>query len=364
VIRFEGVSRSYRELRAVDHLDLEIAERELCVLVGPSGSGKSTILRMINRLVEPTEGAVCIGGRDLRELRPEALRRGMGYVIQGVGLFHHLTVSANVAVVPGLLGWKRDRIAARVEEMLSLVGLEPAVYGGRFPSELSGGEAQRVGVARALAPDPPILLMDEPFSAVDPLGRLRLQKEFLSIQRQLRKTVVFVTHDVDEAIRLADRVAIVKAGRLVQFEAPEILLESPADAFVAGFVGADRALKRLSRFMVRDWMRPARSFERDGDLRKALCEGEGYSWVTGPEGRLLGCLDSRLAACGDDPESVLSAQKVEEMTIESDASLKEALSAMLGSSSRTLAVVDSSRRLLGEIGLPDIEAAAEAKARA
>jgi osmoprotectant transport system ATP-binding protein len=272
-------------------------------------------------------------------------------------------VAANVAVVPRLLGWRKPRIVARVEEMLHLVGLEPGLYGERYPSELSGGEAQRVGVARALAPDPPILLMDEPFSAVDPLGRLRLQKEFLGIQRKLRKTVVFVTHDVDEAIRLADRVAIVKAGRLVQYDSPEALLEKPADAFVAGFVGSDRALKRLSRFPVRDWMRPTKSVELGADLASLLCEGEGYRWVTAPDGRLIGCLDGRLASCGDDPEAVMALQRVEEMSIEADASLKEALSIMLGSSSRSLAVVSREFRLLGEVALADIESAAETKAR-
>jgi osmoprotectant transport system ATP-binding protein len=363
VIAFEAAGRSYGAVRAVEALDLEIRERELCVLVGPSGSGKSTILRMVNRLVEPSEGRVLVEGRDLRGRDPDELRRRIGYVIQGVGLFPHLTVSANVAVVPALLKWRRGLIAERVEEMLALVGLEPSRYADRYPSQLSGGEAQRVGVARALASDPPILLMDEPFSAVDPIGRLRLQKEFLSIQRRLRKTVVFVTHDVDEAIRLADRLAIVRSGRLVQFDTPEAVLERPADAFVAGFVGADRALKRLSRFAVNQWMRPARSLDRGGDLAAALCEGEGYWWVTGEGGKLIGCLDRSLAACGDDPQSVLAEQRVEEMAVDGEASLKEALSAMLGSSSRNVAVVDGEFRLMGEIGLADIERAAEAGSR-
>ncbi|HTX72996.1 MAG TPA: ABC transporter ATP-binding protein [Rectinemataceae bacterium] len=363
MIRFEGVGKSYGTVRAVESLDMEVRERELCVLVGPSGSGKSTILRMVNRLVEPSEGRVFVEGRDLRGRDPEELRRRIGYVIQGVGLFPHLTVSANVAVVPSLLKWRKSRIAERVTEMLGLVGLDPARYGARYPAELSGGEAQRVGVARALASDPPILLMDEPFSAVDPLGRARLQKEFLSIQRRLRKTVVFVTHDVDEAIRLADRLAVVKSGRLVQFDAPEELLERPADAFVAGFVGSDRALKRLSRFPVREWMRSAQALDRGGDLAAELCGSDGYRWVTGEGGRLVGCIDRSLAACGDDPESVLAQQHVEEMAIDREASLKEALSAMLGSSSRNLAVVDECFRLVGEIGLSDIERAAEAGAR-
>ena len=263
MIRFEGVTRLFGAVKAVDSLDLAIHEKELCVLVGPSGSGKSTMLRMINRLIEPTGGSVSLDGKDIRAMRPEILRRGIGYVIQSVGLFPHLTVAANVATVPQLLGWDRPRIEERVDRMLTLVGMDPAVYRGRYPHELSGGEAQRIGVARALASDPPVILMDEPFSAVDPVNRQRLQDEFLSIQRELKKTVVFVTHDVDEAIRLADRIAVVRAGRLVQYDMPEKILEHPADPFVAAFVGADRALKRLSRFAVRGYMRPAVSTRID-----------------------------------------------------------------------------------------------------
>ncbi len=358
MISFEGVARSYGEVRAVSGLDLEIHERELCVLVGPSGAGKSTVLRMINRLVEPSEGRILIDGKDLRSVKAETLRRGIGYVIQGVGLFPHLTVSDNVAVVPQLLGWERSRIASRVAEMLELVGLGGPSYARRYPSELSGGEAQRVGVARALASDPPVLLMDEPFSAVDPLNRQRLQNEFLAIQRRLRKTVVFVTHDVDEAIRLADRIAVMKSGSLVQYDVPEILLERPRDAFVSGFLGSDRALKRLSRRVIADWMRPARSAGIGGDLASILCAKDGgYWWITDAKGVLLGSLAPELAACGDDPERILAAQNVAEMAIGADASLKDALSAMLGSGARTIPVLDREGRLLGEIGLGDIERA-------
>jgi len=360
MIKFEGVSRSFGAQRAVDDLSLEVRERELCVLVGPSGAGKSTVLRMINRLVEPSSGRIMVGGRDVRSRRPEDLRRGIGYVIQGVGLFPHLSVSDNVAVVPELLGWERRRVEARVNEMLELVGLEPGRYGRRWPSELSGGEAQRVGVARALASDPPILLMDEPFSAVDPINRLRLQKEFLEIQRALRKTVVFVTHDVDEAIRLADRIALLRLGRLVQYDAPEVVLEHPADAFVAGFVGADRALKRLSRLSVRDWMHEARSARLDESLSALLCGEEGdYWWITDESGRLLGSLDRGLASCHGDIRELLAGQRTEDMAVSADANIRDALSAMLGSSARTIPVVDREFRLLGEIGLPDIERAAE-----
>jgi osmoprotectant transport system ATP-binding protein len=358
VIRFEAAGRSFGGVEAVKALDLEISDKELCVLVGPSGAGKSTVLRMINRLVEPSEGRVTMDGRDLRSIDPDKLRRGIGYVIQGVGLFPHLTVSANVSVVPELLGWDRQRVAERAREMLELVGLDADRYGPRYPSQLSGGEAQRVGVARALASDPPILLMDEPFSAVDPVNRLRLQNEFLAIQQRLRKTVVFVTHDVDEAIRLADRIAVLRSGSLVQYDAPEVLLDRPADAFIAGFLGSDRALKRLSRRVVRDWMRPAKPVRDDEDLAAILCgEGQGYWWVVDGSGRLLGCLDRSLAKCSDDPREVIASQRIEDMAVSLDSSLKEALSAMLGSSARTLPVVDSGFRLVGEIGLDDIELA-------
>jgi osmoprotectant transport system ATP-binding protein len=360
VIRFEGVGRSFGEVWAVRTLDLAIAERELCVLVGPSGAGKSTILRMINRLVEPSEGRVTLDGKELRSIDPDTLRRGIGYVIQGVGLFPHLTVSANVSVVPELLGWARARVSARAREMLELVGLDPDRYGPRYPSQLSGGEAQRVGVARALASDPPILLMDEPFSAVDPVNRLRLQQEFLSIQRRLRKTVVFVTHDVDEAIRLADRIAVLRSGSLVQYDAPEALLDAPADAFIAGFLGSDRALKRLSRRAIRDWMRPARKASVDEDLAGLLCgEDPGYWWVVDGSGRLLGCLDRALAGCSEDPRRIIAAQRIEDMAVDLDTSLKDALSAMLGSSARTIPVVDGAFRLVGEIALDDIERASD-----
>ncbi len=360
VIRFDGTTRRYGEVAAVDGVSLEVRERELCVLVGPSGSGKSTLLRMVNRLIEPSAGAVSVRGRDVRELRPEALRRGIGYVIQSVGLFPHLDVAANVATVPRLLGWDRPRTEQRVDGMLSLVGLDPGRYRRRFPHELSGGEAQRVGVARALASDPPIVLMDEPFSAVDPLNRLRLQDEFLSIQRELRKTVLFVTHDVDEAIRLADRIAILRAGRLVQHDTPERILESPADPFVAAFVGADRALKRLSRFAVRDHARPAEPVRIDDEraIRDAARERR-FLWIADEQGVLVGSLDTELAnRCGE-IRSCVSTENIREMAVTAEASLKEALSRMLGTSARTIPVVDAQFRLVGELSLRDVEAVSE-----
>ena len=365
MIRFDGVTKAFGPVTAVDALDLTVHDHELCILVGPSGSGKSTMLRMINRLIEPSAGAVTLDGKDVTSLRPETLRRSIGYVIQNVGLFPHLTVAANIATVPELLGWSRARISGRVTEMLQLVGMEPSRYAGRYPSELSGGEAQRIGVARALASDPPVVLMDEPFSAVDPVNRLRLQDEFLSIQRALKKTVVFVTHDVDEAIRLADRIAVVRSGRLVQYDTPEQILENPADPFVAAFVGADRALKRLSRFLVRPYMHPAVSATIDADLDRQLRTpgAPRYLWITETDGTLLGSLDTTLAARCGEARACVSEENIHEMAVRPDSSLKEALSRMIGTSARSVPVVDERFRLLGEISLSDVEVASEKPAQ-
>ncbi len=254
LIQLEHVTKRYpgSERPVVHDLSLSIEAGQFCVLVGPSGCGKTTTLRMINRLVEPTEGVVRVDGQDVREVDPIQLRRRIGYVIQEVGLFPHMTIADNVATVPVELRWPRERIAQRVDELLRLVGLPPEEYRHRYPSALSGGQRQRVGVARALAADPPILLMDEPFGALDPINRARLQNEFLQLQRRLRKTIVFVTHDIDEAIKMGDRIAVMRRGRLVQYSTPDELLRAPADAFVEGLVGRNRALKRLHLIKVRD----------------------------------------------------------------------------------------------------------------
>jgi len=248
MIELRSVTKRYGDgSAAVDDLSIRIDSSEICVLIGPSGCGKTTTLRMINRLIEPTSGEIRIDDTDILALDPVELRRGIGFVMQSGGLFPHRRVADNVATVPRLLGWPADKIAARVEELLALVGLEPKTYLRRFPHELSGGERQRVGVARALGADPPILLMDEPFGAVDPIARKRLQEEFRELQRRLKKTVVFVTHDIEEALFLGDRLAIMQRGaRLEQFDTPEAILAKPATPFVAEFVGVDRDFQRLA----------------------------------------------------------------------------------------------------------------------
>jgi osmoprotectant transport system ATP-binding protein len=253
-LEFRHVRKQYpgADDAAIRDLSFEVGAGEICVLVGPSGCGKTTAMRLTNRLIEPTSGDILLDGRSVMDRKPAELRRQIGYAIQQVGLFPHLTVAGNIGAVPRLLGWDKRRVAARVEELLDLIGLPPDMS-GRYPGQLSGGQRQRVGVARALAADPPLMLMDEPFGAIDPINRERLQNEFLRLQARLRKTIVFVTHDIDEAIKMGDRIAILKqGGELAQYAPPAELLMAPADRFVEDFVGADRALKRLALQRVRD----------------------------------------------------------------------------------------------------------------
>jgi len=254
MIRLEGVTKVFPGTSepAVDRLTLDIAEGEIVVLVGPSGCGKTTTLKMINRLIEPTSGSIIVAGADVTAVEPHELRRRIGYVIQQIGLFPHRTIAQNIATVPRLLGWDAKRISERVDELIALVDLEPAMR-DRYPAELSGGQRQRVGVARALAADPPVMLMDEPFGAVDPIVRARLQDELLDLQSRLHKTIVLVTHDIDEAIKIGDRVAILNVGGILeQYAAPFDILAEPANPFVEDFLGTDRGLKRLTLIPIRD----------------------------------------------------------------------------------------------------------------
>jgi osmoprotectant transport system ATP-binding protein len=304
MIELRGVGKRYPDgTVAVAELDLVVPEGKLVALIGPSGCGKTTTLKMMNRLIEPTSGKIFLEGEDVSTVDPVQLRRRIGYVIQNVGLFPHQDIRANVAAVPKLLGWDRARTRARVDELLELVGLDPKQFGGRYPAQLSGGQRQRVGVARALAADPPVLLMDEPFSAIDPIARDRLQQEFLRIQREVRKTVVMVTHDVDEAVLLADKIAIFRqGGHLEQYDAPADVLGTPASDFVAEFVGGDRALRRLSvTLLTAAEAGPVRSDPQAtvkvGDtlydaLAAILTTSSGWVAVVDDTGAVVGSLDS------------------------------------------------------------------------
>jgi osmoprotectant transport system ATP-binding protein len=267
MIEFRNVSKTYpgSDTSVVNDLSFEVPEGDICVLVGPSGCGKTTTMRMVNRLIEPTDGEILIDGEPNTAMSGTQLRRKIGYAIQQIGLFPHRTIAENIATVPSLLNWDKQRIRSRVDELLELVGLDPNDYRDRYPAELSGGQQQRVGVARAMAADPPIMLMDEPFGAVDPITRERLQDEFLSIQQNIKKTIVFVTHDIDEAIKMGDKIAILKQGGfLAQYDTPENILANPTSEFVASFVGNDRILKRLSLVRVGDMeLEPANGNAKD-----------------------------------------------------------------------------------------------------
>ena len=311
MIRLDALTKTYTTSQgtttAVDGVSLDVAAGETCVLLGPSGCGKTTTLRMINRLVTPTSGKIFIGDRDTDTVDPVELRRGIGYVIQQIGLFPNMTVAENIGVVPRLLGWDAPRRRRRAEELLSLLALPPAAFADRYPNELSGGQAQRIGVARALAVDPPVLLMDEPFAALDPVNREAIQDEFLKMQAKLGKTILFVSHDIDEAVKMATRIAIFSAGRLVQYAAPDEMLAHPADPFVASFVGSDRTLKRLRLIRARDVMVPAATAEAtapavaaDDDLRQVaslfLVHGADLLRCVDVEGRVVGIVTREAVA--------------------------------------------------------------------
>ena len=303
MIRLDALTKTYATAQgtttAVDGVSLEVGAGETCVLLGPSGCGKTTTLRMINRLVAPTSGKIYIGGKDTDSVDPVELRRGIGYVIQQIGLFPNMTVAENIGVVPRLLGWDATRRRRRAEELLSLLALPPAAFADRYPNELSGGQAQRIGVGRALAVDPPVLLMDEPFAALDPVNREAIQDEFLRMQAKLGKTILFVSHDIDEAVKMATRIAIFSSGRLVQYAAPDEMLAHPADPFVASFVGSDRTLKRLRLIRAREVMTAAATVDADApsvapddDLRRVAAlflghNAEALRCVDG-EGRVVG----------------------------------------------------------------------------
>jgi osmoprotectant transport system ATP-binding protein len=338
---------------AVDRLSLEVPAGDICVLVGPSGCGKTTAMRMANRMVEITSGDVLIGGRSVRERSPAELRRETGYVIQQIGLFPHRTIADNIATVPRLLNWDRQRTAARIAELLALIGLDPELA-DRYPTQLSGGQQQRVGVARALAVNPGVMLMDEPFGAVDPINRERLQNEFLRLQAELRKTILFVTHDIDEAIKMGDRIAVLETGgKLSQYATPAELLMDPANSFVEDFVGADRALKRLSLLRVADidlWTAPlAHVGQATSEVRAKLGGAEvPHALVIDAERRPLGWLsdaDLRRETVPATPDTS------PEPLLELDDVMRDALSDLLQAETRYAPVVDAEGRIAGVLSV-------------
>ena len=357
MIVLDRITKAYDKKEIVKDFSLQVNEGELCVLIGPSGCGKTTTLRMINRMVEPVSGNIFINGVDIRSIEPVKLRRSMGYAIQMVGLFPHMDVFSNIATVPELLGWEKKRIKTRVGELLQLVGLNPENYCSKFPHQLSGGEAQRVGVARALAADPSILLMDEPFGAVDPLNRIRLQTQFLNIQKKLHKTIILVTHDLDEAIRLGDRIAIMNEGKLVQYGCPEEILARPANKFVYDFVGSDRALKRLSRIDIGSHMQKAPSIGIGTEKANALKISKKYSWVwvKDENNRLKGWIDVDVLPRVGSLREAVSEIDAADISVTRQSSLKEALSIMLGHGLKRIPVIDENQCLLGEVGMDAIE---------
>lgn len=357
MISLDQVTKDYPGMTAVDKLTFKVEEGELCVLIGPSGCGKSTTLRMINRLIPVSGGVITINGEDINTYRPEELRRRIGYAIQSVGLFPHMTVARNIGVVPRLMDWDTVRTRRRTDQLLDLLNLDPDIYRNKYPHQLSGGEAQRVGVARALAADPDILLMDEPFGAIDPITRESLQTEFARIQKDLRKTIVFVTHDIDEAIRLATRIVVLKDGKLVQHDTPENIMTNPAGRFVTEFIGTDRALKRLSRLPAGNYMQKAPAIKDSALLQSAagLVAEHRYLWVVGNDDTVLGWLDEDSLKSGE-PTAGLAMTSLDFRTsaVVIDSTLKEALSRMVQQGIRSAPVVDLKGALLGEIRMGDI----------
>ena len=344
MIRLEEVSKWYGAQLAVRDLTIEFHTGQLTMLVGPSGCGKTTTLKMINRLIEPSSGRILHDDQDVTHTDPVTLRLRMGYVIQNVGLFPHLTIADNVATVPRLLSWDKRRIARRVSELLELVGLDPRAFANRYPHQLSGGQRQRVGVARALGADPPVLLMDEPFGAIDRIARERLQNEFLRIQREVRKTVVFVTHDIDEAIKLGDRIAIMNQGRLEQYETPAAILAKPASDLVIDLLGPDRGLKRLSVTPIDlNVLERPPIVHPDESLAEARSRLDG-KWrrliVLDRDGRPVGELDGNQI---DGDGRVSERVRPLDATVPADRTLYDAFSQMLIRQASWVAVVDGDR---------------------
>lgn len=362
MIRLEKLTKHYpgQQSNAVDGLDLEINEGEIVVLVGPSGCGKTTTMKMINRIIEPTSGRIILNGEDVTRTDADQLRRRIGYVIQQTGLFPHMTIGENVATVPKLLGWDKSRTDARVDELLQMVNMDPETFRHRYPKQLSGGQQQRIGVARALGGDPTVLLMDEPFGAIDPITRDRLQNEFLRVQSEVRKTIVFVTHDIDEAIKMGDRIAILKEGsQIAQYDTPEQILTAPADDFVAEFIGRGASLKRLNLSYVGDidpraWptvsvstsiTEATETLRNSGESALIVVDeaGRPHSWV-GPEDLKRAQEGSSLEEVGQTPRAI----------VEPRATLSDALNELIAARYAVTLVVDDAGRLQGVVDIEQI----------
>jgi len=360
MIRLERVIKIYTDgTEAVREVSLEVRKGELCVVLGPSGCGKTTTMKMINRLISATSGKIYIDGMDNTSIDENELRRNIGYAIQDLGLFPHMTVGDNIGTVPALKGWPKAKRRKRAKELLELLRMDPDGFIDKYPRELSGGQRQRVGVARALGGDPPILLMDEPFGAIDPITRVGLQNEFLKIQQELHKTVIFVTHDIYEAIKMGDKIALMKGGRLVQYAPPADLLYRPKDEFVAGFVGADRGLKGLQLIRTKEVMwrsPPTAKPEEEVKAGRERMERQGIDWlaVIDDEGRFTGWVVSSNLERGQKVKEIMSTSAI---VATRNTVLSEALSLMLTSGLNVLAIVDRHNRLEGVLTFQAIQEA-------
>ncbi len=367
MIQFKDVIKEYPNgFRAVDDLNLTVHDGEICVLIGPSGCGKTTALRMVNRLIDVTRGEILIDGQPNDEFEPEVLRRQIGYAIQQIGLLPHMTIRDNVAIVPRLLDWDEERIRQRVDLLLDMVGIDPSIHGDKYPRQLSGGQQQRVGVARALGADPPLMLMDEPFGAVDPITRAILQEEFLQIQQEVSKTIIFVTHDIDEAIYMGDRIALLRAGRLVQYDTPDDLLAMPHDDFAREFVGVDRSLKRLHLISVKDsMMNNVPTCDDDATLQEVTAcldrhRSDSAFVVDAGNGMLLGWVERAALAHSASLTEAMHQAPATSIAVPEDATAREALSVLLSHSFDLTPVIDAEGILTGGVSIQRLQDLVEA----
>ncbi len=361
MIQLKNISKYYKgmERPAVSKLDLHVKEGEICVFVGPSGCGKTTTMKMINRVIEPSEGEIFIDGKDVMELDPDKLRVDIGYVIQKIGLFPHYTVFENIAVVPRLKGWSEEKIKSRVMELLEVVGLDPQENMNKYPNQLSGGQKQRVGVARAMAVNPPVMLMDEPFGAVDPITRNQLQNEFLNLQKKIKKTICFVTHDIDEAIKMGDKIAIMCDGQLVQYDTPENILFSPANEFVEEFVGSDRALKVLNLLKIDTIVdQNVATIEINTDseqIRQYAEQGIKFVVVLDSECQLLGYINAKRLVEKKNLEKWSEHLHPYQCMLHKDATFKDAMIEMLQNDMKKIPVIDEGKRFVGIVNFDMIK---------